>query len=348
MVNSKQPDADAAGGARRRSAIASLSLEAEPTQGRDELASPPPQVWKAPRSRKHNYTFHDMPDFLQFNPHVLGGYRRWPMTFWEAAVSVCELHNETLNCWTHLLGLLVSLYFVYTDVIVARAHHDGLHHGVIVLADVANAVCFMTSLAYHGWMAAAPDARRYEALMGVDVWGIFFVMAGASSVLTYLLFPCGTIWTQAVLIGVPVVGCLVWLLFIAEDMETRAKAFGICWMARVTIISATALFNSAHWPWHWLAVHLLAEFGGALGAFINVRQWPERWRPGGVWDYFNSHTIMHILAGSAMLLQHVIAKRRAGFLDAHPEASACLAADLAYARGLFSDLASALLPVGAS
>ena len=44
--------------------------------------------------------------FLVHNQHILNGYRinydTWYMTFW----SLFQVHNETVNVWTHLLGFL--------------------------------------------------------------------------------------------------------------------------------------------------------------------------------------------------------------------------------------------------
>ena len=43
--------------------------------------------------------------------HISSGYRQ-QLTFYDALRSIFQLHNETRNVWTHLLGFLLFLYFL--------------------------------------------------------------------------------------------------------------------------------------------------------------------------------------------------------------------------------------------
>lgn len=50
------------------------------------------------------------------NAHIISGYRH-EYSYWEAVTSLFTLHNETLNVWSHIFGILLFLYLLY-DVVV--------------------------------------------------------------------------------------------------------------------------------------------------------------------------------------------------------------------------------------
>ncbi|XP_057769074.1 heptahelical transmembrane protein 1-like [Salvia miltiorrhiza] len=62
-------------------------------------------------------SFHELPDYMKDNHYILRYYRSdWPLKL--AFLSLFRWHNETLNVWTHLLGLLLFL-----GLTVANAMH---------------------------------------------------------------------------------------------------------------------------------------------------------------------------------------------------------------------------------
>ncbi len=50
--------------------------------------------------------FEDMPDYLQDNEFIKGYYRAPDMPFKQTLRSLFDIHNETGNVWTHLLGMI--------------------------------------------------------------------------------------------------------------------------------------------------------------------------------------------------------------------------------------------------
>ncbi len=51
--------------------------------------------------------------FLAHNPFIFSGYRIHHASWTECFVSLFELHNETWNVWTHLVGTLLFALFLY-------------------------------------------------------------------------------------------------------------------------------------------------------------------------------------------------------------------------------------------
>ena len=49
------------------------------------------------------------PTFLASNDYIIRGYRINFNTFWRLNKSLFQIHNETMNIWTHLLG---AVFFI--------------------------------------------------------------------------------------------------------------------------------------------------------------------------------------------------------------------------------------------
>ncbi|KAJ2901556.1 ADIPOR-like receptor SPBC12C2.09c [Zalerion maritima] len=68
--------------------------------------------------------YHELPDWRRDNPSILSGYRPESNSYVDSIRSVFEVHNESVNIWSHLLGSLAFLgLFVY-------AIHYGWEHVV--------------------------------------------------------------------------------------------------------------------------------------------------------------------------------------------------------------------------
>lgn len=66
----------------------------------------------------------DAPDDIRDNEFIHSGYRV-NYDCWSAAKSICELHNETMNVWTHLLGcVFVGILLFVTSATVSPYGHD--------------------------------------------------------------------------------------------------------------------------------------------------------------------------------------------------------------------------------
>lgn len=60
-------------------------------------------------------TIKEAPEWLIFNPHMIHGYRVNHENTTSLIKSMFQLHNETTNIWTHLLGSIIFLWlFFYT------------------------------------------------------------------------------------------------------------------------------------------------------------------------------------------------------------------------------------------
>ena len=187
----------------------------------------------------------------------------------------------------------------------------------------AASVTMALSALYHTFMPTARKQWQYDLLLKIDVAGVWLVnVAGwALSVFTIgacvaplhvrllplLLVGAGTLFMiiraeTALQRGVP-------LLLIAAP---RMLGFPLRLWLGLGSADATGL---------WALSEVVAVVGGA----VNVARIPERWAPGRH-DYFNSHTIMHVLALVAIATAHLAAARdRAWIMQDDHHVRVCLA-----------------------
>jgi len=271
----------------------------------------------------YHYPITEVPAHLAFNPYVLHYYRKCPLTIQESLLSLFYFHNETFNIFSHLIGGLICGYWIY----IAYLHNYlNLYHShwfSVAIADFGSMFCFFGSCLYHTFMNVASEKSGYVTLMQLDVWGIWIVNSGAALVLTHTLFPCGPHYLGLLLIMGPIIGSWLWIMFIANNPPTRAKAFAICWLVRILTIIFSAYFEVAHWPSDVLFWHLFSEVFPFIGAIINVKRWPEYLFPGYFDRLGQSHNLMHICVAIGMLAQHYLGTHRSTYIDSQPTLLAC-------------------------
>lgn len=282
------------------------------------------------------------PAHLAFNRFVLGGYRAAPTTLRSALASVLSLHNETANIFSHLLPGVVAARWAAAALGGPLAGPAGGPAALVGLADAATAACLFCSVGYHTLMPATATRAAYDALLAVDVWGVWAVNVGAGAAVAYTLLPCAASGAaaalRAALVLAPAAAMFVALAACARTPRARALAFGLAWAARVGALVASAALRLAPWPPGRLLAHLAAEAAPALGAAANVARWPERLAPGR-FDFAHSHTLFHAAVAAGLLAQHALARARAAETDAatarcaHEQWGAALAGAVAWARG---------------
>jgi hypothetical protein len=148
-------------------------------------------------------------------------------------------------------------------------------------------------------------------------------MQGAGLLATQLMLPCTSIWIKLFIAFGPPLGAALWILFFAKSPASRAASFGVQLLVRFGLIITTGLLSLTHWTPEWLVFHLFMESWSLVGAVINVLRIPEKWYPGR-FDYFQSHTIMHICVAVGMLSQLYVGLKRAHWVDTHPESVECI------------------------
>ncbi|KAI1135562.1 hemolysin-III channel protein-like protein Izh2 [Hypoxylon sp. FL0543] len=255
----------------------------------------------------------DLPAWKQRgSEHLRTGYRPECPSLWSCVQSWTYIHNETVNIFSHVIGVLVFLavpLHLFNTEVPPR-------YGMATTADLlvcstyflGVGICFTFSTIFHTFMCHS-DAV-YSLGIRLDYQGILLLMWGANVPLIYYSMPCDlggqvAYWTlNTVLAGLcsfatfhPLVGgphlghvraglfatfgvCSViapiLIGILKHGFEEQSHRVGLSW------IGATALLNG-------------------LGVMIYTLKIPERWYP-RTFDLFGaSHQVMHTMVVLAAL-----------------------------------------------
>lgn len=126
------------------------------------------------------------------NKYILGGYRRESADYREIITSLCFLHNETCNIYTHLVGaLLLPLAApVFLRDLAKPQYHNVSSADYTVFGTYVSCaeMCLVLSVLYHLMQAHSHRVERFWH--GMDLFGIVVVTVGTFSSGIYYVFFC--------------------------------------------------------------------------------------------------------------------------------------------------------------
>lgn len=135
--------------------------------------------------------FHELAPWQQDNQHILTAYRPLSYSYRHSILSIPNLHNQTINIWTHLLGLLLFTYLAHhLWSALAPLYATATHEDVVVFACFfAGAfTCLSCSSAYHTFINHSEPI--YERWLLLDFLGILCLIAGSWVPGVYYGFYC--------------------------------------------------------------------------------------------------------------------------------------------------------------
>ncbi|XP_075148787.1 uncharacterized protein LOC142222505 [Haematobia irritans] len=242
----------------------------------------------------------DMPQYLQFNPYVLKGYR--PLqTFKGCLLSLFYWHNETINILTHAIPI------VYILAIVPGLMPWESGYRFLSFCHVFGSVApWCGSFIYHLFMNIERGENVYYTLLKLDMVGIWVSQSfGALPLVTATTFCFSTKWKWLIILSY----CLfsLWGLYKALTASSPWQR-RLCFALPFTMRSLLTFFRTAGvvggnpvaLP-HVILQDAVSVIGGAIGAM----RIPEKWFPGLVDFYLNSHNIMHVLVVIAVYSMHM-------------------------------------------
>ncbi|KAK3360965.1 mPR-typeG-protein-coupled receptor [Lasiosphaeria ovina] len=275
----------------------------------------------SPTEAKKLLLYSEIPAWQQENEYVLSGYRPTSGSFAGSVRSLCRLHNETVNIWSHLLGCLL---FLSLPVYLCRWHIYQRHPTTAGLVDVAVisvyavgvAVCFALSAAAHAvWNHSIPVAHFSKKL---DYLGILVLMWSAGIPTIYYGFSCNPelqvlYWLTT---SISALGCAVFT-FDPRFRQPRFRrwraalyaGFGfssLLFVGHGLLLHGWAL-QKARMSLVWMAWMTLFNL---VGVVAYVSRMPERWFPYRFDLFCSSHQIFHVAVMVAGLAHF------AGLLDA--------------------------------
>ncbi|ABP00856.1 predicted protein, partial [Ostreococcus lucimarinus CCE9901] len=251
----------------------------------------------------------DAPEWMVWNPYVRSGYRvgaRWL----GATRSIFMLHNETVNIWSHLLGVLM---FAALIVQTFRTAHSGfvpddpeparpVTRWPMYIFLTGAVVCLFFSTMCHTYCCVGEiDAER---MWRFDYLGIAVLIVASFYPMLHYSYYCLPGWRDMYLTGITVFGCLTVVpTFMRAFQKKEYAPLRASLFVALGCLGLFPIFQQVFFVWHIVPTPMMEAFyfemamgfGYVFGAFLYAKMIPERWSPGS-FDFFGcSHNIFHFL-----------------------------------------------------
>ncbi|KAJ4344663.1 inc metabolism membrane protein [Didymosphaeria variabile] len=253
------------------------------------------------RAKEHGLIrYEDLPEPWQANEHILTGYRFYD-GHWACIRSICGIHNESTNIWTHLVGFMVMLGLAF----IFYPQHINFHASTttdIVIAAIfffAACKCLLCSCIMHT-MNGISHQTLLERYACIDYTGISLLVGASIMTFEYTAFYCEprSRWAYMTLTALLSLGgvYLPWNpTFNRNDLAWLRVSFYVL-LALTSLLPFFQLI-SLH-GFEYTASFYMPAVPSMLiyffGAIIYAARVPERWLPGR-FDYLGaSHNIWHV------------------------------------------------------
>lgn len=284
------------------------------------------------QARKNGVISYDvLPEPWRVNPHITSGYR-FSETKLECIRSpFTTFSNETVNIWTHAIGLIIVLaiaFYVYpsTPAFSQATKFDIFVAGVFFFAACK---CLVCSTIWHT-MNSISNQTLMERFACVDYTGISLLVAASIMTTEYTAFYCEPISRWLYLSTTFALGTMGTILpwhptFNRADMAWARVGFYVT-LATTGFVPVFQLTMQRGWDEtsYFYAPLVRSIIVYLSGALLYAAKLPERWSP-GLFDYAGgSHNIWHLAVLGGILYHYVAmqsffseAYKRAG-LDCRP------------------------------
>lgn len=245
----------------------------------------------------HTLPFSHLPGWMRDNIYIHRGYRPQLNSVSLCLLSIFRLHYDTVNIWSHLLGifLLLALMLWCFFNIDAPMHHKGL----LSIFFATGMTCFFNSTIFHIFWVYSPRVSRF--LNRLDYISIVLLIIGSFLTWMYYLLYCYTILQVVYMTTLSSLGVFTLIAFTMERFTRpryrycRAFAFvglgisGILPLLHSMYLTGWSISIKKH-SMGWLAFLACSYIGGATIYALRI---PEKWWPGRFDLFFNSHQILH-------------------------------------------------------
>ncbi|KAJ9633866.1 uncharacterized protein PV06_05698 [Exophiala oligosperma] len=263
---------------------------------------------RAGESRLIHYD--DLPAPWRNNPHILRGYR-FNRTKIECVASAFRPSNETVNIWSHGIGLIIVLAVAFYYYPASSTFPLSSNWDVLIAACffVAACKCLICSIMWHT-MNSIADKCLLDRFACVDYTGISFLVAASILSTEWTAFYCEPLsrsvyMTMTTLLGIAGV-ILPWReSFNRADMAWARVSFfvtmAITGFAPVIQLNYT---RGVAWTFYFYAPVTKSVMVYLTGAIIYASKVPEKWWP-GLFDYAGgSHNIWHLAVLAGILFHY--------------------------------------------
>jgi len=236
----------------------------------------------------------EAPDFLKVD-FILSGYRLG-YNLVLCLISLFQIHNETVNIWSHFGGTILYLWFSI-KIVIDYLQYGYLHVFFPLLYTAGCIYALAASAIFHWFNCISSD--HHKCLRTLDFGGIGVVIVATGAPITYYSLYCYPQFLYPIL---TIVGVLSPLLIFMPFLH----AFHQSKFLRTLVYVTTSLIAFCDWmiiSWKEgssspLQIKLFANvipayLCFALGLILYITRYPERLWPGAFDLLGTSHQIWH-------------------------------------------------------
>lgn len=260
-------------------------------------------------------SYADLPVLWRNNEHILSGYRFIPLENWGALLrSTFELHNETVNIHSHVLGVLVVLPLFWWPSKGLDEHTTWADRLVQTIYLIAAMKCLVSSVVWHVFSGCS-NAKWFERAACVDYSGVALLVAASVWTTIYnefycqpnlaMLYSCTTLVVGLIGAAVP------WAKWFneRENKGWRIAVFlGMCFTSLLPFAHATFEHGFGK-TLRFLSPILPSLACYIVGLVFYATNWPERRWPGKFDIWLHAHQIWHVSIVLAILFHYRAALR---------------------------------------
>lgn len=276
--------------------------------------------------------YEDLPLPWQGNPHILKGYRFNESTI-DCIASILRPSNETVNIWSHLLGLFVVLGLAFYFYPMTTIYPLSTKYDILIAASffAAACKCLACSVCWHT-MNSISDATVLHRFACVDYSGIALLIASSILSTEWTAFYCEPV-SRAVYMSLTIfLGIAGSILPWRESFNRVDMAwFRVCFYVSLGATGFAPVVQLAYsrgteWTFYFYAPIAKSIMVYLTGAVIYAAQVPEKWWP-GKFDYAGaSHNIWHLAVLGGILFHYTAMQEfYAGAFARRLEDDCCLA-----------------------
>ena len=258
------------------------------------------------------YTYHEIPSFLKWNPGIKEGYRAGlPVDLCLRSLLVWS--NESINIWTHLIGIVYFTFLILEDNFAFLPEHKGEFgdHLTFTCLTLCFQICMVCSTGYHLFNCMSETVLK--KWLHLDLGGVAVGLCGCYFPGAYYAFYCERHWQVFYMM------LLAMLALVSMFTQLHPEFLSAKWHLRRLFLYSALVFAGVVPVVHWIVnnggfqapvvvmflprifiIYVLAVLGGTFYA----SRFPESRFPGKV-DYIgSSHQWWHALVLLAFIWTH--------------------------------------------
>ena len=231
------------------------------------------------------------------NPYVISGYRKPCNCYHQCFESIFSEHNETINIWTHLLGIIIFLYYYFY--ILTYKNLDKIDKIVVTIYFITILLLLFFSTLYHTMISHS--VKVADTCQCIDWFFVCVTILVYSFFVSYFeLYKTG-FQKYFYIFNVILILFFIFLSYKIQDLLTSPEDTTDI---QTFILSSFSSFVLIAWIIHYILDNKNTKIENLYGillaylfystVFLKINSIPECLSP-GTFDIFGySHQIFHI------------------------------------------------------